>query len=123
VQRVLQSQSEEARLRAELGGMREKARQEQEVHRHTLAQLREQHNVRALPRRSSPRAGPTGRPHAGSAGTASATPDGARAGGDRSAPVPCRRWRLASGVKKDGRGPANMRCAGTATALAKRTAS
>lgn len=123
MQRVLQSQSEEARLRAELGGMREKARQEQEVHRHTLAQLREQHNVRASPAPLKPRAGPSGRAHAGSAGTASATPDGARAGGDRSAPVPCRRWRLASGVKKDGRGPANMRCAGTATALAKRTAS
>ncbi len=60
MQRVLQSQSEEARLRAELGSVREKARQEQEVHRHTLAQLREQHNVRALPRRSSCAAGCTG---------------------------------------------------------------
>lgn len=47
MQRLIQAKSEEARLRQQLDAEREKARQEQDMHRHALAQLREQQNVRA----------------------------------------------------------------------------
>lgn len=48
MQRLLQTRSDEARLRQELAAEREQARKEAELHRHALAQLQEQRIVRPV---------------------------------------------------------------------------
>ena len=48
MQRLLQTRSDEARLRQELAAEREQARKEAELHRHALAQLQEQRVVRPV---------------------------------------------------------------------------